>query len=155
MNTDHYQRIIKQASFGYLYGRIHHDVPDGSFSYEILEVNPAFEQISGLTGTEITGHRLEETALPACPDGIPALRRFGEVAATREETSFSFCSGPPRQWFKVNVWSPALDHFVATYTPDARMDDLNGLNSFLHGIIENNPLSAQVVDKEGYTLATN
>ena len=155
MKIEHYQRIIREASFGYVYGSILPCGQDGSLSYEILEVNPFFERLSGLTAAEITGQRLEESALPACPDGLPALRRFGEVAATRKETSFSFCSGTPRQWFKVNVWSPALDHFVATYTPDESMDDLHGLTSFLNGIIENNPLSVQIVDKDGYTLTTN
>jgi len=47
--------MLLNASFGYAYYRIVYDKQDVPFDYEFLEVNFAFEKLTGLKGSEIIG----------------------------------------------------------------------------------------------------
>ncbi len=117
MQTGHYQRVINQATFGYVFGTVATDDPADTLVYELLEVNPAFEIMTGLKDSPLLKRRFTIGELEqGSPDDF-GLRRCGETAAGGEERSFDHYMTSVRQWFRVTVWSPEKNQFVATYHP--------------------------------------
>jgi len=117
MQTGHYQRVINQATFGYVFGTVATDDLADTLVYELLEVNPAFEIMTGLKDSPLLKRRFTIGELEqGSPDDF-GLRRCGETAAGGEERSFDHYMTSVRQWFRVTVWSPEKNQFVATYHP--------------------------------------
>ncbi len=116
MNTDQYRRIIFQAPYGYVYGRVVPGEANGQWSVELLEMNPAYERMSGLSAVGDMKHRLPGGALAALRDHL-AFGRCEAVASSGGEEAFSHYVLSCKKWFTVSVWSPCPSQFMATYTP--------------------------------------
>ncbi|MEI7661675.1 MAG: PAS domain S-box protein [Bacteroidota bacterium] len=117
MNTGHYLRIINQASLGYVYGSVEADEQEEPVAYNLLEVNPAFEKLSGLSAPEILNRRFtKQTPGAAVLENI-AIRQCAEIAVRGGESSLDHCPGTGNQWFNVRIWAPEKYRFVATWTP--------------------------------------
>jgi PAS domain-containing protein len=74
-------------------------------NYRFLEVNPAFEKMTGLKSREIIGKTVLET-IPAINDGgFDWISIYGKVALTGEEKVFEQYSQPLQKWNQVHVYS--------------------------------------------------
>jgi PAS domain S-box-containing protein len=78
--------------------------------YVFLNVNTAFEHITGLTN--VVGQRATDV-LPGIKDAHPELFEiYGEVAMTGRAKRFEFYMEPLKSWFDVSAHSPERDYFV-------------------------------------------
>ena len=155
MNTEQYRRIIDQASYGYAHGRVILDDHNALSGYEILEVNPAFEKMTGMKVPDMANRRLILDYAEVASNDIFAMQHCGEVAIKGEDATFDYFITTLKKWFTVQVWSPGKYFFVVTYSPIDRSVDIPEQDSLFKGIIENNPMAIHVVDKDGFTFITN
>jgi PAS domain S-box-containing protein len=77
--------------------------------YVWLEMNPAYEKMTGLSHTKCVGKRLLDVIPNIEKDWI---HRFGKVALTGEPTAFDNYSAPFDQHFLVNAYSPRKGRFA-------------------------------------------
>jgi len=78
--------------------------------YRFLEVNSAYEQLTGLKAANILGRTLLEVLPGTEPYWIDV---FGQVAMTGTHTIYENYSRELSQWYHVNVFSPKKGQFIA------------------------------------------
>jgi diguanylate cyclase (GGDEF)-like protein/PAS domain S-box-containing protein len=116
MNDEFYKNLILNSPFGYAYHRLVSDAEGRPVDYVILEVNPAFESLTGLKAADIVGRPVSQS--------IPGIGRsefnwfefYGTVVhegGTREVEQYSATLG---RWYKVQAYSPVPGHFAAIFT---------------------------------------
>lgn len=81
--------------------------------YRFLEVNPAFEKITGLKAKEIKNKRVKEV-LPGTEDYW--IKSYGDVVLNNKSMTFSNYSRELDKYFSVNVYSPAPNQFATIFT---------------------------------------
>ncbi len=78
-----------------------------------LDVNPAFEKLTGLTG--VVGKRATQ-AIPGLRESDPELfETYGRVARTGVPEKFETFVDALGIWFAISVYSPRKGHFVALF----------------------------------------
>jgi PAS domain S-box-containing protein len=80
--------------------------------YVILDVNPAFEAITGLARDEAVGRKASELYGTGQP---PYLETYAKVAASEEPASFETYFPPMDKHFSVSVFSPGLGQFATVF----------------------------------------
>lgn len=137
-----YKKIIDQSPVGYAYHKIVTDKKGNPTDYIYLEVNPAFEKITGLDSDKIIGKPVTKV-LPGIKKGdFDWIGFFGDVALKGKEKSYNQYVEPLKKWVRGNVFSPEPGYFVL-YTIEVTGEQMKieGLKkisdtseSFLHGI---------------------
>ena len=83
------------------------------FDYRFLEVNPAFETLTGLRAEQIIGH----TALEVLPVLDPFwLEQYGQVALTQQATEFEHYNAQLNKYFQVIAYAPQHGQFVTLFS---------------------------------------
>src|SRR5471030_1949962 len=112
MNNNFYKQLIENLPTGYSYNKIICDKNGIPCDFEILEVNFAFERLTGLKGTEVVGRRATEV-IPNIKDLVlDWIRLYGDVAINREKKEFEQFFEASQRWYKVNVYSPEKYYFI-------------------------------------------
>jgi len=97
-------------------GFAYHEIicaPDGRpADYRFLQVNPAFERLTGLAGEKVIG-RLASEVLPKQTPGW--LERFANVALTGRPVHFEEYSVALDRYIEVNAYCPRYGHFAMTF----------------------------------------
>ncbi|WP_462273513.1 PAS domain S-box protein, partial [Methanohalophilus sp.] len=105
-----------RISEGYAYHRIILDESETPCDYEILDVNPAFEELTGLSGSEIIGKKVTEVLPDIRNDSFDWIEFYGKIALSGEEAEIKRYSRPLDRWYRVNVYSPGKYYFVTLFT---------------------------------------
>jgi len=112
MNDNFYKQLIENLPTGYSYNKIICDENGIPCDFEILEVNFAFEKLTGLKGIEVVGRRATEV-IPNIKDlELDWIRLYGDVAINRAKKEFEQFFEASQRWYKVNVYSPEKYYFI-------------------------------------------
>ena len=99
----------------FAYHQILYDAEGNPEDYRFLDVNPAFEEMTGLVREEIVGRRVTEV-LPGIEDsGFDWIGTFGRVASAGASTRFESYSEPLGRWYDVTAYSSEPGYFVALF----------------------------------------
>jgi PAS domain S-box-containing protein len=80
--------------------------------YRFLELNDAFEKLTGLSRDEVLGKTLKEVL----PDSEPYwIETYGRVAITGESTHFENYSALLDKWYGMYAYSPAKNQFAVLF----------------------------------------
>ena len=88
------------------------DAADQPVDYVLLDVNPAFEKITGLGRELVVGRRASEVYGTGA---APYLELYAEVATTGRPISFESLHEPMNKAFSISVFSPAKDRFATVF----------------------------------------
>mgnify|MGYP005843507297 CR=1 FL=1 len=94
-----------------------------AIDYTILDVNPAYEWITGIRREEAIGKKASEIY---GADEAPCMETYAKVAATGEPTSFETYFPPLKKHFSISVFSPAKGKFATVFsdiTERKRLED--------------------------------
>lgn len=81
--------------------------------YRFLEVNPAFEKLTGLKADDVIGRTLHEVL----PNSEPVwVQRYGKVALSGKPDRFSEYSRETGKAFDISAYSPAHGQFACVFT---------------------------------------
>ena len=83
--------------------RIVYDSDGVAIDYLILDVNPAFEKLTGLSKDVVIGELASEAYRAY---GAPFLDIFSKVASTQQSEKFEQYSLPLQKRFLINLFSP-------------------------------------------------
>ena len=111
-SENRYRGLFNAMSEGFALHEILCDGAGTPVDYRFLDVNPAFERLTGLKREEVIGRNVRRV-LPAIE---PAwIERFGKVALTGEPTRFRQYAEPLRRWFEVFAYRPAEGQFAVMF----------------------------------------
>ena len=108
------QSLFSNMSEGFAYHRVVLDARGKPCDYLFLEVNDAFERLTGLKGKDIIGKRVTE-ALPGIEkDQADWIGKYGKVAMTGRPAHFESYSESLKRWYSVSAFSPHKGFFAVT-----------------------------------------
>ena len=100
---------------GFAYHKIVVDKAGKPVDYVFLEVNHAFEKMTGLKRERIIGKRVTEVLSGFEKDVADWIGVYGRVALTGEPVQFETYSEPVGKWLRIEAYCPEKGHFVALY----------------------------------------
>jgi PAS domain S-box-containing protein len=114
--SDLTSRIISTSPFPFAHHRIITNDRGVPVDYEILEVNPAFEELIGLPADKLAGKRAGDVLADTALFHPARLKLFGKVALDGPPDSFEYQAKPCNRWFRVQTWSDGEGYFTTLHT---------------------------------------
>jgi PAS domain S-box-containing protein len=112
-----YTALFENRTNGIAHCRVITDQQGNPVDYQYLEINAAFERITGIPKTKIEGKTLREVFkgqdAALLTDYIGA---YGNVALNGGDLNLETYFDPTRAWYAVYVYSPKRGEFVAMFT---------------------------------------
>lgn len=121
MNNNDYQEMIQLAPFGYAYHKVEFDEEGNVIDYVFLDINEAFEIMTGLKREEIL-HKKVTQVLPGIRDGhFDWIDSYGKVAINGENQEFTEYAEPLKKWYRVTAFSTKKGYFT-TFVQDVTLE---------------------------------
>ena len=115
MNEQKLSEIINASPFGLAHHEIIVDEQGTPIDYRFLEVNPAFEQLTGLSEKDIIGKTVKE-AIPGIEKAdFDWITFFGKVALEGGNETFEQYSTPLNRWYQGTAYSSKKGFFTASF----------------------------------------
>ncbi|MBI2938050.1 MAG: PAS domain S-box protein [Thaumarchaeota archaeon] len=112
-NEQKFLAIFNNKLHGLVLGRVVTDEKNQPIDYILLEVNDAFEKITGLRKENI----ICKTATEAIPGfGKAILKIYGSAVMKGEETSFEHFEPTSKRWYSVNLYSNEKYDFISIFS---------------------------------------
>ena len=109
---ERYRSLFERMTEGFALHEIVCDNKGVPCDYRFLEVNPAFERLTGLKQEKVVGRLMSEVL----PDDDPTwVRRYGEVALTGRSASFQNYSTQLKRHYEVFAYCPAPQQFAVLF----------------------------------------
>ncbi len=140
-----YDRLFENMLEGVAHIRMLFDEAGNPIDWVYLDVNPAFERLTGLRGAV---GRTASQVLPRMREENPGLlETCGRVAASGEPEELEIDFKPCGSWLRVSAFSPALGE-VVTLVDDITSRKQAELEATLFSsAVENASVSVMIVDK--------
>lgn len=111
-----YRSLFENMLNGFAYHQIIVDEKGLPIDYIFLEVNQAFEDLTGMRSRDIIGRRVTEVIPDLKNDGFDWIKTYGEAALTSKKIKFEQYSRPLNKWYHVSVYSPAPGYFATIFS---------------------------------------
>lgn len=154
-----YRSLFDNMLDGFAYCKILLDDNNHPIDFVYLELNQAFERLTGLKKEDVLGKKVTE-AIPGIKDSYPALFDiYGKVALTGKEAKFDLYFEPLQRWLSISVYSPRKGYFVAIFdniTKRKKAEEaLRKSEEKLRNILGSSPDAITVTDLEGNIIECN
>lgn len=106
------RQLFENMASGFAYHRVIFD-GDRPVDYVFLEVNAAFERLTGLRRGDVVGRRVSEVLPEVQRSGL--VDTYGGVARSGNPIRFEQRSGPLGRWYAISAYSPAPGHFATVF----------------------------------------
>jgi len=108
-----YRNLFENMLEGLAYCRMLYDEHGHPADWVYIDVNAAFERLTGVKNA--AGRKVSEV-IPGIRESNPELFEiYGRVAMTGLSKEFETFVKPLSRWFRVSVFRPVKDHFVAIF----------------------------------------
>ncbi|MCX6353799.1 MAG: PAS domain S-box protein [Candidatus Aureabacteria bacterium] len=112
-SEERYRLLFESMSEGFSLHEIVCDENGKPVDYRFLDINPAFERMTGLKRANVIGRRVLEVLPHTEPYWI---ENYGKVAITGEPMRFEKSSAVLNRWFEAFAFRPALNQFAVVFT---------------------------------------
>jgi len=112
-SEEKYRKLISEMINGFALHEIILDETGRPYDYSFLELNSAFEGLTGLNAADIVG----KTALEVLPELEPFwIDTYGQVALTGKPARFEHFANPLKRYYEVLAYSPQKGQFATVFT---------------------------------------
>lgn len=118
--------IIEKMMNAYALHRIILDDAGIPIDYEFLDVNPAFEELTGMKKEQVIGKTYRQIVPHWEEEKVDWIRIYGEVALTGQPKRFMDYTTHFGKWVVVNAYSPKKDYFITVFndiTPQKQTEE--------------------------------
>ncbi len=115
MESTYYKHLIESAPFGFAHHRIILDAAGKPIDYEFLEVNPAFERLTGLLAADIIDKPVTSVIPGIREEKFDWIGYYGDLALNGGEKNFEQFFAQLGKWYKVQVYSPEALYFSTIF----------------------------------------
>ncbi|MDD5258507.1 MAG: ATP-binding protein [bacterium] len=136
---DKLHALFSNMSEGFAFHRIMLNEKGQPFDYIFLEVNEAFEKLTGLKGKDIIGRRVTEVLPGIEKDPTDWIGQYGKVALTGKPIRFESYSEGIGKYYMVSAFSAQRGYFAVTFNDiTERMENEKELKSLNEELISSN-----------------
>lgn len=114
-SEEKYRTLFDNMSNGFALHKIVLNENKVPIDYTFIEVNDAFENLTGLVRKNIIGNNVTEILSGIEKDTIDWIGIYGKVALTQKSIQFENFAGPLNKWYSVNVYSPKKGYFATIF----------------------------------------
>jgi PAS domain S-box-containing protein len=115
MNKETYRSILANATFGYAYYKTIFDAKGEPADYEFLEVNVAFERLTGLKAVDVIGKTVYEVIPGIKESAFDFTSHYDYVALNGGEKEFEQHFEPLNRWYKVQAFSTQKGYLTTIF----------------------------------------
>ena len=108
-----YRSLFTQMLHGFSYNRIIFDEDGIPVDFEIMEVNRAFERMTGLEAADVKGRLFSNIAASVEETGPEWQTALAELSAEGRSVERKVHIESIEKWFHINAYSPRKGYFVA------------------------------------------
>ena len=108
-----YAAFFENSLEGFAYCRMLYDDAGQPNDFTYLAVNPAFEQLTGLT--DVVGRRITQLLPTVSDEAAEIFEIYGRVVETGEPAEFEVDFAPLARWLRISASRPEPGHFVAVF----------------------------------------
>lgn len=144
-----WQVLFEHMLDGFAYHRIVLDENGTPADYVFLDVNPAFEEFTGLRKENIVGKRITEVLSAIERSEFDRIEAYGHVALTGEQMSFVQHSERMDRWYKVRAYSPREGYFVTLFEDITERRRAEEALRKLSRAVEQSPSTVLITDTRG------
>lgn len=112
-SEERYRTLYSSMNEGQALHELIYDNAGKPIDYLILDVNPAFEKITGIKKEDAIGRA---ASLVYKSENAPYINFYSKVALTGEPTTFETLFKPLNMYFKISVFSPQKGQFVTLFS---------------------------------------
>mgnify|MGYP002530197584 CR=1 FL=1 len=154
-NERKFSELFQNMPVGYVHHRIVYDEFHKPIDYEFLEVNPAFEKLTGLKKEDCIGKTARQVTRQIDEN---LLSLYVEVATQEKLVQLDYTS-TIKKWFYSVLYSPQKDEFISLFyditdrietTQQIKQNEKN-----LRTIFDNLPVGTISFDQDGKYLSAN
>ncbi len=116
LTMDFYKSIVENSPTGYAFHKIILDENERPCDYEFVEVNAAFEKLTGLKAIDIIGKKITEVLPDIKKSKFDWIGFYGDTALNGGVKEIEEFSEPLNRWFNINVYSTKKAYFVTQFT---------------------------------------
>jgi PAS domain S-box-containing protein len=135
---ERYRQIFNNSLNGIAYHEVVRDDESGEIDYRFVEVNPAFEELTGLKASEVIG-KCNREVLPEAEQAI-FEQIYSQVAETGEPDRREIYSSTLERCFQVAAFSPIPNFYAAIFTDTTKQkkyeQSLKDQSAWLETLIE-------------------
>jgi PAS domain S-box-containing protein len=130
-SEEKYHSLFENMINGYAYYKMIYDEKDEPVDFIYLEINAAFEKLTGLKRENVVGRKVSE-AIPGTKEANPEIFEiYGRVARTGKPELFEILFKPLSIWLNISVYGPKKEYFVAIFENITKRKELEQeLNSY-------------------------
>ncbi len=152
MKEEFYKYVLDESPSAYAFHRIILDEAGKPCDYEFLEVNQAFEHMTGMKATDIIGRRITEVLPNIGTTEYDWIRTYGEVALTGRAVEFDQHSEGLDRWYRIKAYSPEKYYFITSFVDkSSEAEQEAALRNFFDVSLD----MLCIADMKGYILRTN
>jgi PAS domain S-box-containing protein len=115
VDKKHFNMFFEHMTDGFAYQKIVLDESGKPVDYVFLEVNNAFEKITGFKREEIIGKKVTEVLKGIENDPTDWIGKYGKVALTCQSIQFENYVASLGKWYNVSAYCPDKGYFVALF----------------------------------------
>ncbi len=108
-----FRQLFENMNEAFALHKVIKDNKGNVIDYEFIDVNPKFEELTGLKKENLVGKSVLE-AMPGTEKYW--IERYGEVATTGEPLEYANYSQELNKYYHVKAYSPEKDYFAVTFS---------------------------------------
>ena len=147
-----YRKILAESSSGYAYYRLILDDNGTPADYQFIEVNKAFERLTGTDSVNIVGRRITEIIRDEKHEVYDLIKQYGEIVLSGQSREFEQYSRHLNRWYRVEVTPQDDLSFVTIYSD---ITELKQSTSKLMQYMEYAPDGIFIADNRGKFVSVN
>ncbi len=155
-SEERYRSLFESMTEGFAIHEIIYDAHGAPCDYRFLDINPAFERLTGLKREQVIGKTYHEV-LPV--EGDSWVNRYGKVVVTGEPVEFEEYFSTLNKYYEVFAYRYAANQFAVIFldiTERKQMEDNLRINLTKYSVLfDTLPLGVTVSDKNGQILESN
>ena len=112
---DRHRLLLENMPDAFAYHQIITDKRGHPVDYEFLEVNKAFEEMTGLAREEVVGKKAAEVQPTIEDSSFDWVGTYGKVALTGKSIRFKQFFKPAEEWYEFTVYSDNPGYFAVVF----------------------------------------
>ncbi|HAV10347.1 MAG TPA: hypothetical protein DCX22_01855 [Dehalococcoidia bacterium] len=154
-----YRSLFNEMLDGFAYHQIITDDSGNAVDYVFLEINDAFERMTGLKRQDVVGKRVTEAIPDIRTAGFDWISAYGRVALTGRSEQFEAYSEPIQKWFAVSAYSLEKGYFAVTFeditTRKLAEDALKQAEEKYRTLFESTGTALIVIERDATVMLAN
>ncbi len=155
-SKERYRLLFEEMVEGFALHEIILDSKGTPVDYRFLDVNPAFETLTGLQRNKLIGHTVKEV-MPGTEDYW--IEQYGQVALMGGDLRYENYARELGKWFKVTVYCPKFGQFVTVFEDitNKKIGDMALIESEeqFRGTFEQSSVGMCIVSLDGAFIRVN